>query len=148
MCQGAIAGFDVILVINEPVAAIAELPEASSQNQRLLVIDFGGWTLDVTVMDMSTDGGKRSFKVTSTHCDMFLGGVDFGREIAQMAPEQIGEKFPLSTSRTSTPPGMARMNSIVKGKLRNLRKLALEANESHLEKDGRNGRSEQAGRHF
>ena len=82
-------------VINDPTAAaIAELSEASSPNQRLMVIDFGGGTLDVTVADITTDGGKRSFKVVSTHGDTFLGGVDFDREIVQMMLEKIRETFP------------------------------------------------------
>ena len=61
-------------VINESMAAaIAEFSEALSPNQRMMAIDFGGGTLDVTVMDVKTDGGKMSFNVVSTHGDMFLG---------------------------------------------------------------------------
>ena len=48
----------------------------------------------MTVMDTTTDGGKRPFKVVSTHGDTFLGGVDFDREIAQMVLEQIKKTFP------------------------------------------------------
>ena len=94
-------------LINEPTeAAIAELSEASSPNQRLMVFDFGG-TLDVTVMDTTTDGVKRPFNVISTHGGTFLGWVDFDREIAQMALERSGRSSPVSTSSASTPPGRA-----------------------------------------
>ena len=79
-------------VINDPTAAaIAELSEASSPNQRLMVIDFGGGTLDVTVADITTDGGKRSFKVVSTHGDTFLGVVGFDREQTQIVLEHRGD---------------------------------------------------------
>ena len=89
------AGFDVVRVINEPTApAIADLSEASLPDQRMMVFAFGSRTLDVTVMDITTDGGKRSFKVLSMHGDTFLGGVDFDREIVQMMLEKIRETFP------------------------------------------------------
>ena len=96
-CAGDDAGtemawFDVMRVINEPTAAaIAELSEASSPDQRMIASDFGGGTFEVTVMDITTDGGKRSFKVVSTHGDTFLGVVVFDRELMQMVLEHRGE---------------------------------------------------------
>ena len=129
--------FDVMRVINEPTApAIAELSEASSPNKRVMVIDFGwgGGTLDMTVMvDTTTDGGKRPFKAVSTHGDTLLGGVDFNREIAQIALEQIGEKFPNEYERYFDATEKSEKGvSIVKGKLQVLRQLARDVKEELL----------------
>ena len=136
MRAGTEAGFEVMRVVNEPTAAaIAGLSEASSPNKQVLVSDFSGGTLDVTVMDTTTDGGKKSFKVVSTHDDTFLSGVDFDCEIARMALEQIGEKFPCGYEPFFNATGKSKKGvSIVKGKLHVLRKLAPEAKESHLSK--------------
>ncbi|MDR3283193.1 MAG: molecular chaperone DnaK [Candidatus Methanoplasma sp.] len=70
---GAIAGLDVVRIINEPTAAaLAYGLDKAGTSQKILVFDLGGGTLDVTIMDFS-DG---VFEVISTSGDTQLGGSD------------------------------------------------------------------------
>jgi len=76
---GAIAGLDVVRIINEPTAAALAygLDKGTDQDQRILVFDLGGGTLDVTIMEFS-DG---VFEVLSTSGDTQLGGSDMDEAI-------------------------------------------------------------------
>lgn len=70
---GIIAGLDVVRVINEPTAAsLAYGIDKLEKEQRILVYDFGGGTLDVTVMEF----GAGVFEVKATSGDTQLGGTD------------------------------------------------------------------------
>ncbi len=70
---GAIAGLDVVRIINEPTAAaLAYGLDKSDLEQKILVFDLGGGTLDVTIMDFS----EGVFEVLSTSGDTNLGGSD------------------------------------------------------------------------
>ncbi|MDY5871927.1 MAG: molecular chaperone DnaK [Candidatus Methanomethylophilaceae archaeon] len=70
---GAIAGLEVVRIINEPTAAaLAYGIDKGNVSQKILVFDLGGGTLDVTIMDFS-DG---VFEVLSTSGDTKLGGSD------------------------------------------------------------------------
>ncbi len=71
---GEIAGFKVLRIINEPTAAcLAYGLEKAGKEQKIMVFDLGGGTLDVTVLDMWPEGG---FEVKSTSGDTQLGGTD------------------------------------------------------------------------
>ena len=76
---GAIAGLDVVRIINEPTAAALAygLDKGTDKDQRILVFDLGGGTLDVTIMEFS-DG---VFEVLSTSGDTQLGGSDMDEAI-------------------------------------------------------------------
>ncbi|MCL2890766.1 MAG: molecular chaperone DnaK [Methanomassiliicoccaceae archaeon] len=70
---GAIAGLEVVRIINEPTAAaLAYGLDKSGTEQKIMVFDLGGGTLDVTIMEFS-DG---VFEVLSTSGDTKLGGSD------------------------------------------------------------------------
>ncbi|MBI4651075.1 molecular chaperone DnaK [Candidatus Desantisbacteria bacterium] len=70
---GKIAGLDIIRIINEPTAAsLAYGIDKSTKEQKILVFDLGGGTLDVTIMDF----GQGVFEVISTSGDTLLGGTD------------------------------------------------------------------------
>lgn len=71
---GKIAGLDVVRIINEPTAAALAygLDKSSGKEQKILVFDFGGGTLDVTIMEF----GDGVFEVKSTSGDTQLGGTD------------------------------------------------------------------------
>ncbi|MBN3040423.1 MAG: molecular chaperone DnaK [Candidatus Omnitrophica bacterium] len=71
---GTIAGLNVLRIINEPTAAcLAYGLNKVGKELKIMVFDFGGGTLDVTIMEMWAEGG---FKVLSTHGDTHLGGTD------------------------------------------------------------------------
>ncbi len=82
---GAIAGLDVVRIINEPTAAaLAYGLDKSDTEQTIMVFDLGGGTLDVTIMDFS-DG---VFQVLSTSGDTQLGGSDMDEALTRYV---IGE---------------------------------------------------------
>jgi molecular chaperone DnaK len=77
---GAIAGLEVVRIINEPTAAsLAYGLDKAGKNQKILVFDLGGGTLDVTVMDF----GDGVFEVLSTSGDTQLGGTDMDNAITE-----------------------------------------------------------------
>jgi molecular chaperone DnaK len=75
---GEIAGLEVVRVINEPTAAAFAygLDKTSAKDQKILVFDLGGGTLDVTIMDFSEVDNQATFEVLSTSGDTALGGKD------------------------------------------------------------------------
>ncbi len=76
---GEIAGLKVLRIINEPTAAcLAYGLDKAGKEQKIMVFDFGGGTLDVTILEMGWDEGHKAatFEVLSTHGDNELGGTD------------------------------------------------------------------------
>lgn len=76
---GEIAGLKVLRIINEPTAAcLAYGLDKAGKEQRIMVFDFGGGTLDVTILEMGWDEEHKAgtFEVISTHGDNHLGGTD------------------------------------------------------------------------
>ncbi len=70
---GEIAGLEVVRIINEPTAAsLAYGLDKVQKDLKIMVFDFGGGTLDVTIMEM----GGGVFEVKSTSGDTQLGGTD------------------------------------------------------------------------
>jgi len=81
---GAIAGLEVVRLVNEPTAAcLAYGLDKSGQNQKILVFDLGGGTLDVTLMDMSGSGETATFEVVATSGDTQLGGTDMDNALIE-----------------------------------------------------------------
>ncbi len=74
---GAIAGLEVVRIINEPTAAALSygLDKSETKDQQVVVFDLGGGTLDVTVMNF----GQGVFEVRSTSGDTHLGGTDMDK---------------------------------------------------------------------
>lgn len=73
---GQIAGLEVVRIINEPTAAsLAFGLDKAKQDMKIMVFDFGGGTLDVTIMEM----GGGVFEVMSTSGDTQLGGTDMDK---------------------------------------------------------------------
>ena len=82
----AIAGLNVLRLVNEPTAAsLAYGLDRLQQELRIAVVDFGGGTLDVTVMDF----GKGVFEVKATSGDTQLGGTDMNN----MLFDELAERF-------------------------------------------------------
>ncbi|HQT45113.1 MAG TPA: molecular chaperone DnaK, partial [Candidatus Micrarchaeota archaeon] len=75
---GQIAGLEVVRIINEPTAAaLAYGLDKTDKDQKIMVFDLGGGTLDVTIMDF----GSKVFEVKSTSGDTLLGGTDMDNAI-------------------------------------------------------------------
>ena len=76
---GEIAGLKVLRIINEPTAAcLAYGLDKAGKEQKILVFDLGGGTLDVTILEMGWDDSHKAatFEVLSTSGDTQLGGTD------------------------------------------------------------------------
>ena len=80
---GEIAGLEVVRVINEPTAAAFAygLDKSGAKDQKILVFDLGGGTLDVTIMDFGEVDGQATFEVISTSGDTSLGGKDMDKAL-------------------------------------------------------------------
>lgn len=71
---GAIAGLEVLRIINEPTAAaLAYGIEKKGIDETILVFDLGGGTFDVSILEVS----EGLIEVRSTSGDTHLGGDDF-----------------------------------------------------------------------
>ncbi len=75
---GAIAGLDVIRIINEPTAASLAYGYGKDMDRTVAVFDLGGGTFDISILEIGAHG---VFKVISTTGDTFLGGEDFDARI-------------------------------------------------------------------
>jgi molecular chaperone DnaK len=83
---GAIAGLNVLRIINEPTAAaLAYGLDKSSEDETILVFDLGGGTFDVSVLEI----GDGVFEVKSTHGDTHLGGDDWDQRIIDWLTQQF-----------------------------------------------------------
>jgi molecular chaperone DnaK len=83
---GAIAGLEVLRIINEPTAAaLAYGLDKGSEDEKVLVFDLGGGTFDVSVLEI----GDGVFEVKSTHGDTHLGGDDWDQRIIDWLVQQF-----------------------------------------------------------
>ena len=76
---GEIAGLKVLRIINEPTAAcLAYGMDKVGKEQKIMVFDLGGGTLDVTILEMGWDKEQKAstFEVLATSGDNQLGGTD------------------------------------------------------------------------
>ncbi|MBY9005844.1 MAG: molecular chaperone DnaK [Candidatus Lokiarchaeota archaeon] len=83
---GKIAGLNVKRLINEPTAAAMAFGlDKKGQHLNILVLDLGGGTFDVTIMEMD----DRVFEVISTAGDTQLGGRDMDDRIVDYIVEEF-----------------------------------------------------------
>ena len=76
---GKIAGLEVLRLVNEPTAAALAYGLDKKGEGKIAVLDLGGGTFDVTLMEM----GEGVFEVTSTSGDTALGGMDMDNAVIQ-----------------------------------------------------------------
>jgi molecular chaperone DnaK len=83
---GEIAGLQVVRIINEPTAAsLAYGLDKVQKDLKIMVFDFGGGTLDVTIMEM----GGGVFQVKSTSGDTQLGGTDMDNALVDYVVQEF-----------------------------------------------------------
>ena len=87
---GIIAGFNVLAIIDEPVAAaLAYGLDNKGKDQKVFVFDLGGGTLDVVILEIQ--GGKiREIAVNGDH---LLGGKDWDDELIKYVAACFKEKY-------------------------------------------------------
>ncbi|MFZ3383647.1 MAG: molecular chaperone DnaK [Candidatus Methanoperedens sp.] len=82
---GEIAGLEVVRIINEPTAASLAYGLDKTGDQKIMVFDLGGGTLDVTIMEL----GGGVFEVKSTAGDTQLGGTDMDNLLVDYIAEEF-----------------------------------------------------------
>ena len=93
---GTIAGLDVVRMINEPTAAgLAFGLDKEKEEMKIMVFDFGGGTLDVTIMEM----GGGVLEVMSTSGDTHLGGTDMDKAIIDYIIDEFRKKEGIDLSQ-------------------------------------------------
>lgn len=93
---GRIAGLEVVRLINEPTAAaFAYGLNKSEKELKILVFDFGGGTLDVTIMDF----GEGVFQVISTSGDTQLGGRDMDEALLNYIVDDFKKETGIDLSK-------------------------------------------------
>ena len=88
---GAIAGLNVLRIINEPTAAAIAYGLDQSKDgkeKHILIYDLGGGTLDCTILSIE-DG---VFEVKSTAGDCYLGGEDFDTRLVHHFMQEFKRK--------------------------------------------------------
>ena len=87
---GAIAGLNVLRIINEPTAAALAygLDKKTGGEQNVLIFDCGGGTHDLSVLTLD-DG---IFEVKATAGDTHLGGEDFDNAIVDWCTSEFKKK--------------------------------------------------------
>ena len=88
---GALAGLNVLRIINEPTAAcMCYGLQKVSNDKNILVFDLGGGTFDVSLLNISSEDGV--FQVLATAGDTHLGGEDFDNTIAHHLANEYFKK--------------------------------------------------------
>jgi L1 cell adhesion molecule like protein len=87
---GAIAGLNVLRIINEPTAAAIAygLDKKTASEKNVLIFDLGGGTFDVSILVI--DNGV--FEVKSTAGDTHLGGEDFDNRMVTHFVQEFKRK--------------------------------------------------------
>ncbi|XP_044737059.1 heat shock protein 70 A1-like isoform X2 [Chrysoperla carnea] len=89
---GAIAGLNVLRIINEPTAAALAygLDKNLKGERNVLIFDLGGGTFDVSILTI--DEGSL-FEVRSTAGDTHLGGEDFDNRLVNHLADEFKRKY-------------------------------------------------------
>lgn len=95
---GAIAGLEVLRIINEPTAAALAYGMDREELHTILVWDLGGGTFDVSILEL--DDGL--FEVKATNGDTRLGGDDWDGRIVDWMAEQFRSEHRFDLRRDKT----------------------------------------------
>ncbi|MCQ2818909.1 MAG: heat shock 70 family protein [archaeon] len=96
---GSIAGLEVLELLSEPTAAALAygLLEKIDSTKKVLVFDFGGGTLDVTILEID----EGIFDVLCTYGDSNLGGEDLTNALVDFCIKNFEEKNKCVFDRTN-----------------------------------------------
>jgi molecular chaperone DnaK len=82
---GAIAGLEVLRIINEPTAAALAYGMDKKTSGTIAVYDLGGGTFDISILEI----GDGVFEVKATNGDTFLGGEDFDQRVIDYLADEF-----------------------------------------------------------
>ena len=87
---GEQAGLEVLRIITEPMAAAVAAGRTKELNGKLLVVDIGGGTYDLSILE--ADPQAEEYKAIDTDGDHHLGGDDFDQLLYNYFLDRLGEK--------------------------------------------------------
>ena len=98
---GKIAGLNVLRIINEPTAAaMAYGLEKAKSDEKILVFDLGGGTLDVSLLEIGKDDdGFSTIQVIATNGDNHLGGDDWDKAIIDWLVSEVKGEYGVDLSK-------------------------------------------------
>ena len=82
---GAIAGLEVMRIVNEPTAAALAYGLDRKKDETIAVYDFGGGTFDISILEV----GEGVVEVKSTNGDTHLGGDNLDQRIIEWIVEEF-----------------------------------------------------------
>ena len=82
---GAIAGLEVLRIINEPTAAALAYGLDKKTDEQIAVYDLGGGTFDISILEI----GQGVFEVKATNGDTHLGGDDFDQRVIDWIADEF-----------------------------------------------------------
>lgn len=92
---GAIAGLDVVRILNEPTAAALAYGLDRQNIENVLVWDLGGGTFDVSILEL----GEGLFEVKATNGDTRLGGDDWDERLMEWLADQFQKQHNVNLRR-------------------------------------------------
>lgn len=101
---GALAGLEVIRILNEPTAASLAYGHGDACGRTILVYDLGGGTFDVSLVTMEGDVTE----VLASHGNNKLGGDDFDQLLVERLAEVFAREHGLDP-RQDQPAAQARL---------------------------------------
>ncbi|XP_034235489.1 heat shock 70 kDa protein 2-like isoform X5 [Thrips palmi] len=125
---GAIAGLEVVGMINEPTAAAIAygLDNGSSTKKTVFIYDLGGGTFDVSVMVIQGS----EFRVVASGGDTHLGGQDFDARLLNHCLQDIKKKRGLDLLATKDKQSIRELRracELAKRKLSSIAEVTLNA---------------------
>ena len=134
-CQ--IAGLEVLRLISEPTAAsiayrVTDQGEEDWDNKNILVFDYGGGTLDVSVLAIV----DYSMEVCATSGNTFLGGRDFDQKLFELANERLKSDLQIDLTQAGTSP---KSQEELRDACENAKKVLDRANEAEIKLEDVNG---------
>jgi molecular chaperone DnaK len=101
---GAIAGLEVVRLVNEPTAAALAYGLDIEKAHTVLVWDLGGGTFDVSILEL----GDGVFEVKAVNGNTKLGGDDYDERLAEMLAERFRDQWDVDLNRDPTTRRMTR----------------------------------------
>ncbi len=95
---GAIAGLEVLRIINEPTAAALAYGLDKKKNELIAVFDFGGGTFDISILEV----GDNVVEVKSTNGDTHLGGDNIDTRIIEWIVTEFKKDQGIDLSKDRT----------------------------------------------
>lgn len=117
---GAIAGLEVLRIINEPTAAAMAygLSLAEGQEKNVMVYDMGGGTFDVSILAMEKDADGSLYEVKATSGNTHLGGEDFDSRLVDHFVKEFQRRYNKDLSKN--PRALRRLRTAVERAKRTL----------------------------